>query len=253
MSDELRALLEEVASGTISPEEASLKIAGLTSEVQDVVHHDQPVQRIQIKAGAVKLNVVADPNVAEAIAEGPHTMRREGEALLIDTNTTQGDYSVEAPRSAFVTWVGQMMNRVGATVTVRVNPDLPLQVLLVGGSLDVQGVRAGASIGVEAGAAQVSGSGPLIFDVSSGSGRVDWTFSGQSKVRADMGSVVVTVRPDSNVSVTADTSIGQAMVKTHTGNLKAPQDSSTPPVAVGAGEGKLTVSSRMGSAQVVVG
>lgn len=251
----MRALLEEVASGRISPDEAADQIAELQQSPPPVPIADEPVRQIQVKAGAVRLTIVGDPTVAEAVAEGPHTMRREGDSLLIDTNTSSanGDFSVEPPRSAFMTWVGQMVNRVGASVQIRVNPDLPLQVLLVGGSLELLGVRAGASVGVEAGSAQLSGYGPLLFDVASGSGKVDWTFTGQSKVRADMGSVSVVVRPESDVTVTADTSIGQAIVKSHTGNLKAPQDGSTPPVAVGQGTGQLTVSSRMGAAQVVIG
>jgi hypothetical protein len=248
MSDDIRALLEQVAAGTISPEEASAQLRAVTPP--DVVAEE--VRRIVVKAGAVRLTVVGDESVAQAVADGPHTMRREGDALIIDTNTTQGDFSTEPPRSAFMSFIGQMVNRVGAAVEIRVNPDLPLQVLLVGGPLEVRDVRAGASIGVEAGSAQLTGSGPLLFDVASGSGRVDWTFSGESRVRADMGSVNVTVRPDSDVVVTADTSLGQALVKSHSGNLKAPQDAATPPITVGAGTGRLTVSSRMGAAQVTI-
>ncbi|MEZ5186382.1 MAG: hypothetical protein R2720_11600 [Candidatus Nanopelagicales bacterium] len=252
MSDELRAVLEDVAAGKVTAEEASVRIQALNQEpaAGDVVV--EPVRRIVVKAGAVRLRITGDPSVAEAVADGPHTMKRDGDALLIDTNTTAGDYAVEPPRSAFMTWVGQMVNRVGATLDLRVNPNLPIQVLLVGGPLEMSGMLAGASVGVEAGAAQISGRGPLLFDVASGSGKVDWTFTGQSRVRADMGSVTVTVRPDSDVVVTADTSLGQALVKSHTGNLKASQDGSTPSTTVGNGTGTLTVSSRMGAAQVTI-
>jgi hypothetical protein len=253
MTDELRNLLEDVAAGRVSPDEASTRIHELQPEAAaEGTAVDEPVRRIVVKGGAIRLTIIGDPSVAEAVADGPHTMRREGDALLINTNTTQGDYAVEPPRSAFMTWVGQMVNRVGAALEVRVNPDLPLQVLLVGGALDLSEVRAGASVGVEAGSGQLSGSGPLLFDVASGSGKVDWSFSGQSRVRADMGSVSVTVRPDSDVTVSADSSLGQALVKTHTGNLKAAADASTPPVVVGAGTGNLTVSARMGAAQVTI-
>lgn len=253
MSDELRIVLEDVAAGKVSAEEASERIRSLQAEAaRDVAVSDEPVRRVAVKAGAVRLTIVADPNVSEAVADGPHTMKREGDALLIDTNTTQGDYAVEPPRSAFMTWVGQMVNRVGAAVEIRVNPELPIQVLLVGGSLDMTGMQAGASVGVEAGSAQLTGAGPLLLDVASGSGKVDWTFTGQSRVKVDMGSVSVTVRPDSDVVVTADTSLGQALVKAHSGNLKAPQDGTTTPLTVGSGEGALTVSSRMGAAMVTI-
>lgn len=250
MSDELRALLEDVAAGKVSAQEAAAKVEQLSGEVPAPAD-DQPVARLVIKGGAVRMTVTGDPSVAEAVASGPHTMRREGDALVIDTNAP-GDFSTSAPRSALLTWVGQMVNRVGATVDIRVNPDLPLQVLLVGGGLEMSGVRAGASVGVEAGSAQLSGSGPLLLDVASGSGKVDWTFSGQSRVRADMGSVNVTVAPDSDVTVTAEASLGQAVVHAAGGVIKAAQDVPTPPVVVGAGNGQLTVVARMGAAQVSV-
>lgn len=251
MSDELRALLEDVAAGRVSAEEASNTIRNLTSPAE-VVPTDEEVRQIHIKAGAVRLTIIGDENVAHAVADGPHTMRQDGQTLRIDTNTTEGEFTAEPPRSAFITWVGQMINRVGASVTIRVNPDLPLQVLLVGGVLELSGVRAGASVGVEAGSAQVTGSGPLLFDVASGSGKVDWTFTGQSRVRADMGSINVTVRPESDVVLTAESSLGQAVVRTHLGNETAPQGGTTTPVTVGGGDGRLTVSARMGSAQVTL-
>lgn len=251
MSDELKALLEDVATGKVPADEAAKRIEQLRAG-GSVTVSEEPLRRIIIKAAAVRLSIHGDPGVAEAVAQGPHTMKRDGDALLVDTNTTAGDYAVEPPRSAFMTWVGQMVDRVGATLDIRVNPDLPIQVLLVGGPLEVSGIRAGASVGVEAGSAHVSGEGPLLLDVASGSGLVDWTFTGQSRVRVDMGSVTVTVRPDSDVVLTADTTLGQALVQTHEGNLKAPQDGTTPPVTVGNGSGALTVSSRMGAVKVTL-
>lgn len=250
MSDELRALLEDVAAGKISADDAAAKVEQLSGDVAPAPA-DEPVARLVIKGGAVRMTITGDPAVAEAIAVGPHTMRRDGDALVIDTNAP-GDYSTQAPRSALLTWVGQMVNRVGATVDIRVNPDLPLQVLLVGGGLEMTGVRAGASVGVEAGSAQLSGSGPLLLDVASGSGKVAWTFTGESRVRADMGSVYVTVAADSDVAVTAEASLGQAVVHAAGGVIKAAQDVPTEPIVVGDGSGRLTVIARMGAAQVTV-
>ncbi len=248
----MREVLEEVAAGRLNPEEASTRIRELSAPGEEVAPMAEEVRRVVIKAGAVRLIIVGDDSVAQAVATGPHTMRREGDALLIDTNTTEGEFTAEPPRSAFMTWLGQMVNRVGAAVEVRVNSDLPLQVLLVGGLLEMRDVRGGASVGVEAGSAQLSGAGPLLFDVASGSGKVDWVFTGQSRVRADMGSVSVTVWPGSDTVVTAEASLGQAVVKTHTGNQKASGDTGTAPVTVGEGNGRLTVSARMGAASVTL-
>jgi hypothetical protein len=109
-------------------------------------------------------------------------------------------------------------------------------------------------VGVEAGSAKFwSGSGQLKLEVMSGSAKVDWAFSGESTVRADMGSATVLVRPESDVRVTAEASLGQALVKAHDGIRKAQQDSVTSPVVVGAGTGTLHASARMGSVQVTIG
>lgn len=253
MSTELSAILQEVAAGNLSPDEATARINALTPAPSQELVPD-PAQRLLIKGGGVRLIVLGDPSVKEAVADGPHRMSRDGDTLVISTDTTDGDYSTEAPRSAFLNWLNQVMERVGATVTVRVNPALPLQLLLVGGALELSGINAAASVGVEAGSAKLtSGTGPLKLEVMSGSAKVDWTFSGDSTVRADMGSASVLVRPESDVSITAEASLGQALVKAHDGIRKAPQDMPTTPVAVGAGTGTLHASTRMGSVQVTIG
>lgn len=252
MNNELHAILEQVAAGTITPEQADEAIAALpptTPEPEPVT----PAKRIMIRGGALKLTVVGDPTVSEAVAEGSHRLERDGDLLVVHTNPAVVNYSVEPPRSAFMNWLGEVMNRDGGSLVVRVNPALPLQVLVVGGALQLSGVHAGASIGVEAGSAQVSdGSGPLMLDVSTGSAKVNWTFTGECRVRVDMGSAQVTARPDSNVTVTAEASFGQATVTTPDGTLKAAKDGPTVAVPVGAGEGTLAVRAQMGSAQVVV-
>lgn len=247
-------ILQAVADGAMTPEEASAAIEELRRQGAQVIPTDAtPVQRIIIKGGAARLVVIGDPNVREAVAEGPHKMVREGDALLVTTNMAEGEFSTEAPRSALMNWLSGVVDRVGATLTVRVNPYLPLQVLVVGGALDLTGVRAGAAIGVEAGAAKVeASSGPLTLDVISGSARVDWTFTGESRVNVDMGSANVTVRPDSDVTIVGEATLGQAVVKAHDGIRKAAGDMATEPVVVGAGTGSLRAVTRMGSVQVTL-
>jgi hypothetical protein len=80
MEDDLKSLLQSVASGEISPDDAAQRIGQRTQD--SVAIPQEPLRRIIIKAGAVRLNIHGDPGVAQAVAQGPHTMRREGDAPL---------------------------------------------------------------------------------------------------------------------------------------------------------------------------
>jgi hypothetical protein len=251
--DTTQDILHAVAEGTLDPETAGQRLAALRASTEPAAASAEPITQIAIKAGAARLVVMGDPDVAEAVAEGPHRMERQDGTLLITTNAGEGDYSTTPPRSALLQWLTTVVDRAGQTLTVRVNPALPIRVLVVGGSLDLHGVSAGASVGVEAGAARLSeGSGPLQLDVVSGSARVDWVFSGTSSVRADMGSAQVTARPGSDARITAEASLGQASVRTDQGMLKAAGDAATPEVVAGSGTGTLHAAARMGSVQVTV-
>lgn len=181
-------------------------------------------------------------------------MQRQGDTLVVSTNIGEGGFSTTPPRSVLLNWLTSVVDRAGQTLTVRVNPAIPVRVLIVGGSLDLTGVTAGAFVGVEAGAARIEGgSGPLQLDVVSGSARVDWTFSGVSEVRADMGSAQIRVRPESDVRITAEAVLGQATVLTDEAMHKSAGDGATAEVVCGAGTGTLHVAARMGSVQVTLG
>ena len=58
----------------MSADQAAEQIEMLDSAA--VVVGEEPVARILIKAGAVRLNIHGDPNVSEAVAHGPHDAPR---------------------------------------------------------------------------------------------------------------------------------------------------------------------------------
>jgi hypothetical protein len=260
MSETTRDILNRVASGELTPEAAATLLAALnTGETAAGTGAPKseplPVKRLAIRARAVRLVVHADPSVDTAIAEGPHRISHEGEALVVHSDLSAGEYTAEAPRSMFTTWL-QNMNRAGETLTVRVNPDLPLEVLNIAGSLELTGVHGGASIGVEAGSAKLlGGSGPLNLNVASGSADVEWRFTGESLVNTDLGSARVSVLPGSDVSITAEAALGQSSIRMANGTtIKATGKGTAPqaPVVVGDGAGRLKVTSRLGSSVVSV-
>ncbi|MBW3536885.1 MAG: hypothetical protein KY395_03825 [Actinobacteria bacterium] len=103
MSDaERRSILSQVAEGTLSPEEAAERLSSLDqsspqdrsggsgSPSQTATGGDRglppgaPAARIRIVGSVRLIEITGDPNVKEAVAEGPHDARREGDLLIIE-------------------------------------------------------------------------------------------------------------------------------------------------------------------------
>lgn len=255
MTDDLKDLLNRVASGELSPEDAQAQLQATAPAPRPTPGQEppaEPVERIVVRGSAVRLTVVGDPTVATAVAEGPHRVSHVGHTLTIHSDLSSGDYETEVPRSAFATWL-TTVNRAGANLVVRINPNLPVEVLNVAGSLELSGIRAQASVGVEAGSAKVhDGSGPLALSVASGSADVDWQFHGDSSVSTDLGSARVHVLPGSDVAIRAEATLGMASIRLGDGSVIKASPNTHPPVVVGSGAGHLAVTSRLGSVVVTV-
>ncbi|MGV1005536.1 MAG: hypothetical protein ACOYEV_12400 [Candidatus Nanopelagicales bacterium] len=257
MTEDIRTILNRVAAGELSVEDAQALIdapvaADATPPAAEIA--ESPVARVIIRSTGMRLTVVGDPAVDTAIADGPHRVTREGDQLLINSDLTGGDegeYTNEAPRSAFMNWVSNM-NKAGAHLRVRINPKLPLEILNIAGPLELSAVSAPTAVGVEAGSAKLTGgSGPLNLSVATGSANVEWLFTGESSVSAEIGSANVTLLPGSDVVVTAEASMGTAHIRTPQGVQKA-SGSQPQSATVGNGTGHLKVSAKLGSADVRV-
>ena len=254
MSDELRNLLNRVASGEISPEQAesTLKESGASTPPPEDQPEPEQVRRISVRGSAVRLVIVGDPSVDTAVAEGPHRVSHVGDRLTVHSDLRVGEYEAEAPKSTFATWLSNV-NRAGSTLRVRVNPDLPLEVLNVAGSLELSGVRGVTSVGVEAGSAKLhDGAGPLTLSVASGSADVEWQFTGDCSVSTDLGSARLNALPGSDVTITAEATLGLGTIRLADGTTIKTTPEGHPPVAAGAGTGRLTATTRLGSLVVTV-
>lgn len=256
MTTDMRTILSQVASGEITPEEAQRLLSEQAGEQapEHMAVAPLPVATLGIRASGVRLTVIADPSVQTAVAEGPHRVERVGDRLIVHSDLSQDGYTTETPRSAFMNWVNAGL-RAGSSLRVRVNPDLPLEVLNVAGALELTGVRAPISVGVEAGAAKLSnGSGPVKLSVTTGSADISWQFTGTSTVSAELGSAKVMVLPGSDVVVTASATAGNAQIRT-AGSVQSARsagDGSTTPVTVGDGTGTLAVTAKFGAAEVTI-
>ncbi|HEX6677022.1 MAG TPA: hypothetical protein VF486_18590 [Actinomycetes bacterium] len=92
MNERQRAILQEVADGQISPEDA----VQLLDEAEEPSDGDQEgpeprglrvdtagIQRVRLVQAFRQARVVGDPDVAEAVVEGPHLVEREGDVLVV--------------------------------------------------------------------------------------------------------------------------------------------------------------------------
>src|SRR5260370_17632329 len=96
MKDLKREILNQVAAGTISAEEGASRLDSLESAEsaspagasRPAAPGSQPVpsstRRGRVTSAIGSAEIVGDPSVAFAVAEGPHRVRQDGDTLIID-------------------------------------------------------------------------------------------------------------------------------------------------------------------------
>ncbi len=254
---DLRSLLSQVASGQVAPEEASQRLGESDSLIPPPeaatplptppsAGSEGPIQRVVVRATAVKLVLIGDPTVTGASVEGPHVARRDGGALVVDTDAFpgSGDFSYEsdARRTSkrFGRWRG------GETVIIKIRPELPVEVTVQAGSIVATRLEGGLRFVVEAGSLKATDcSGPIDGRVEAGSAKLDWLLDrGQSTVTCELGSVRIRLDRRSNVTVGGRAQLGSV-------DLVGPTGSSST-LVVGAGTATLDINVELGSAKVQV-
>jgi hypothetical protein len=274
MDDERRAVLERVARGELSPAEAASLLehmesrpAGSPTAVEEPndwaadwsrdPRWSQPeappppspegrAARIRVVRTIGTADIIGDPSVSEAVAEGPHVARREGDTLVIEGQEGHdfgmSDFSFDwHDRGRHRSTHRRSRRRMGDwyPLRVRVNPDLPLEIEAQAGKLRVRGVHAPIRGSVQAGSTDiVDFRSPLDLTVQAGSvsarGRLD---TGASRIRCEAGSVRMRLERGSSVRVTARNTLGK-IVFDH-GDPREPW-------VIGAGEATLDIDATMG-------
>jgi hypothetical protein len=277
MEDERRAVLERVARGELSPAEAASLLEGLESrpgagpagadeerdwasdwsrdpawsppDAPPVAGPEGRATRIRIVRTIGTADIIGDPSVSEAVAEGPHRANREGDTLVIvgqDDGFDMPGFFFGGPGRHR----GQAMrrqHRMGrgdfSPLRIRVNPDLPLEIEAQAGRVRVRGVHGPIQGNIQAGGLDiVDFRSPIDLTVQAGSvsarGRLD---GGQSRVRCDAGSVRFRLERGSSVRVSARNTLGKVLF-----------DNGNPyePWVIGAGDGTLDIDTTMGAVRV---
>nr|WP_231128524.1 hypothetical protein [Cutibacterium avidum] len=127
----------------------------------------------------------------------------------------------------------------GREVTVRVHPDLPVDIELSGGSLRATGVEHLGRVRVTAGVTEIEGVHQLedgLFQAGNGTitGCID---SGRSQIRVESGNLLVKLAKGSNVSVRG---------KAQTGMISWPEGGDVDEYVMGDGAARLGLTCLVG-------
>jgi len=265
MEDKRREILNQVRSGTITAEEGAARLdelasenpAGATATRERAEPQSNPPAA---QAGSVKVisqfgsaEVVADPAVAAAVAEGPHRVRVDGGTMVIEHVPFQEEDTFTFGMAGRRIEINGFDFKNRRSLKVRMNPDLPLFANVQAGSLRVDGVHGPITAEVQAGSCTVNDfRGPLNVVAQAGSltasGRID---SGASRLRCEMGSIRLNLDKQSSVKITARTSMGRVAINDERGE-RAIAGQGGKEVTIGSGAGTLDIEGTMGNVRVNV-
>lgn len=242
MSDPRREILNQVAAGTISAEEGASRLAGLESHVDTAPRPEpapsNPVRQVNVVTRFGNTQVIGDPSVAFAVADGPHQARQDGDTMVIEQSPVTDDTAFEFNRPyARITIPGFDFHR---NLVVRMNPALSLRTKVQAGNLSIEGVQGAVTTEVQAGNCSVTGfAGPIQLSVTAGNidaqGRLD---GGSSSIRCAMGEVRVRLARTSNVRINARTMMGEVGTEGIKDRI------------IGSGAGVLDIDCKMGNVHV---
>jgi hypothetical protein len=260
MKDLQREILSQVAAGTITAAEGAARLETLGTSAPAVAAMPAPpsppipastpaaaTRQVKVISNLGSAEIVGDPSVAFAVAEGPLVARQEGDTMVIEHSLIGGDssFSFDAGRRALVYGFNGQQRAV-----VRMNPDLPLFAKVRAGDLQIEGVHGPISGEVQAGNCVVRGfRGPLNLVVQAGaldaSGRLD---TGASKLRCQMGEMKIRLEKGSSVRIIAHSTMGDVSIDGAFGDGAI--TGSGGEVTIGAGAATLDARCTMGTIRV---
>src|SRR4249920_2530385 len=106
MKDLQREILSQVAAGTLSAEEGAARLEALETEPavpapprpSPAVDGGAGVKQVRVFSRLGNTEIIGDPSVSYAVAEGPHKARQEGDTMVIEQSPLDGEATFEFSR-----------------------------------------------------------------------------------------------------------------------------------------------------------
>jgi hypothetical protein len=208
------------------------------------------VQRISVRAVGRRVRIIGETAVATLSADGPHVLRRNGPVLEVSSD---GELGASLDGFSILRGVPRNMEDLralglGKELLLRVNPSIVVDVEMTAGNLNTERVP-------HLGKVRVTAGGAKLLDVTeindalvqAGSATIKGAIkTGRNRIRAESGSLSITLGDDSNVTVTGESQLGR--ISWSGGHTGAGDE-----VVMGNGSAKLDVEVVMGHAQIRVG
>jgi hypothetical protein len=248
MKDLQREILTQVAAGTITADEGATRLEALESGPSATTASAPSqavteVTQVRVISRFGQTEIIGDPNVASAVAEGPHRARLDGETMVIEQSPIHDDTSFHFSRPE-----GRLIINgfdFGRHLTVRVSPSVALFMTVQAGSVRIKGMNGPISGQVQAGNCIIEDfRAPLNLEVAAGNvaatGRLT---EGASSIRCEMGSVRMNLDKTSSVRINARATLGKVAL----------EGDAMKNGAVGSGTASLDIQCTMGNVSVGVG
>ena len=244
MKDLQREILGQVAAGRITAEEGAARLEALESGPHSATAPTAPAGPRQVKLVSRfgNTDVIGDPTVSFAVADGPHRVRQDGDTMLIEQSIfSEGSFE-------FTRRMGRSgLDSFGRNLTIRMNPTLPLFAKVQAGNVKIDGIHGRITGEIQAGNCVVNDfRAPINLSVVAGnvdaSGKLD---SGASSISCRVGEVKVTLARTSSVRIKARNTMGEVAL----GHGVSADGNDA---KVGSGTGTLEIECTMGSVRVEV-
>jgi hypothetical protein len=208
------------------------------------------VERISVRAVGRRVRIIGETSVATLSADGPHVLRRNGPVLEVSSD---GELGASLDGFSILRGATRSLDDfralgLGKELFLRVNPNVIVDVEVTAGSLNTERVPHLGKVRITAGAAKLLDVTEINDAlVQAGQATIKGTItSGRSRVRAESGTLSITLSDDSNVTVTGEAQLGKI---SWAGGHNGAGDE----VVMGNGSAKLEIEVVMGHAQVRVG
>ena len=278
MNDPRRDILAAVARGELTPEEGASRLEELPALPPGAAPAALPPPPLEGRATPVRpspepstlravrvvrtlgtAEVIGDPQVREAVAEGPHVARRKGDTLVIRSAIEDGDSDDSG--TSFSYRRGGIRIRTGhrahfsiggpdlGALRIRMNPDLALELESQAGSSRIRDVHGPIKASAQAGSITIDGfRGPLDISVQAGSLRGSGVLAeGLSRVNCEAGSVRLNLERGSSVRIRARSTLGKVSLgDTDTVSIGGGAEE----LVIGGGKATLEVDATMGSVRI---
>ncbi len=187
------------------------------------------VERISVRAVGRRVRILGETAVATLSADGPHVLRRNGPVLEVSSDGELG-----ASLDGFSILRGAPRNLddiralgLGKELLLKVNPNIVVDVEVTAGSLHTERVP-------HLGKVRVTAGGAKLLDVTeindaliqAGQATIKGAIkTGRNRIRAESGSLSITLADDSNVTIKGESQLGKVSWSGgHSGDVRRGRD-----------------------------